>query len=125
MDGELPADPMEHMGGTRFLRLSNECPPQGVILQLARPPEVVVNTKFGQKQEYQWPCVQFTPEGFDRILIESSKGFCTALKSATEGKPYGKLLQIKWRKEKYSGKDIRAWSIRIVQENDIKEIFKQ
>ena len=109
MDIEKPKladDPMDNIGGTRYLRLSNDCPPNGVVLELSKP-KVVFNDKFGGKDEYQWPCIHYTPEGFDKILTESSKGFCTALKNATGGAPYGKLLQIKWRKTKYNGNGMK------------------
>ena len=123
----LPTDPMENVGGSRYLRLSNECPKEGVILSLERP--TIMDSKFtdktgNPKKEYQWPCTQFMPMPVDKTLVESSPHFCTALKKATKGEPYGKVLQIQWTKEyPKGGNPIRVWSIREISEADVKQIF--
>ena len=118
----LPTDPMENVGGSRYLRLTNDCPPQGVILSLEKP-SVVHNDKFA-KDEYQCPITHYTPVPIEKTLTESSPGFCTALKAATKGEPYGKVLQIRWTKTQIKGgRQVRDWNIREISEADVKQIF--
>jgi len=120
----LPDDPMEMTQGSRFLRLTNECPKQGVVLVLEEP-TIVKNDKFG-KDEYQWPCVQYMPQPIEKTMTESSPGFCVALKKATGGKPYRIPLQIRWVKTVISGgRQVREWSIKVLESKDIPQIFAE
>ena len=125
----LPEDPMENTTGSRYLRLTNECPKQGIVLQLEEPQ--LVESRFKGdggtlKKEYHWPCIQWTPEPVEKVLNESSPGFCTALKKATNANPYRIPLQIKWVKSNISGgRQQKDWSIRILKQEDIKAIFAE
>lgn len=85
-------------------------------------PEVVHNEKFG-KDEYQWPVTHFTPDPIVKTMTESSPGFCSALKKATNGQPYNKVLKIRWSKVDYRGRQIREWSITLATEADVKAAF--
>lgn len=121
IQGALPIDPMDHVRGSNYLRLTNECPKEGVFLILS-PPKVIHNDKF-DKDEYQWPIIHYTPHPVEKTLTETSPGFCSALKASTQGNPYGKVLRIYWKKVDYHGRPSKDWSIKIAAEADIKEAF--
>lgn len=124
MQTALPEDPLDNVSGGRFLRLTNDCPKEGVFVILSKP-TVVHNEKFA-KDEYQWPVMHFTPHPVEKTMTESSPGFCDALKKTTKGEPYGKVLRIHWMKTAMSGgRQIREWSIKLADESDIKAAFAQ
>jgi len=126
---QLPDDPMENTSGSRFLRLSHECPKQGIVVSLEKPS--ISDSRFktddgAVKKEYQWPCTIYLPNPVEKILTESSPGFCGALKKATNGQPYGKIILIKWIKAPNSrGQATREWTIREINEADIARIFAE
>ena len=122
---ELPDNPFENIReGSDYLRLTNDCPENGIVLQI-RGCEKVANERFG-KEEYQWDAVQYTPHPYEKILTESSKGFCTAIsrisKDMNELKK--KVLHIKWTHQEISrGRQVKNWIIKEVNESDIPGLF--
>lgn len=120
----LDADPFANVGnGVRYLRLTNDCPKEGYVVRFESAPEIQHNDVF-DKDEYHWPITQWTPAPLTKIITESSIGFRASLKQATAGNPYGKILQITWRKVPGTkGKVIKEWSIVEVRLDDIPQIF--
>ena len=118
----LPEDPLDNIGGSRYLRLTNDCPPEGVIVEIHSVAKVH-NDKF-DRDEYQWTITHFTPTPIDKTMTESSPGFCTALAKATNKDYKGKPLQIRWVKSSISrGRTQKDWSVKVLTEADVKAIF--
>lgn len=117
---DLPEDPFDErrLGGL-YLRLTNECPPEGIRLVLVEAPKIVENDRFKDKsgkakQEYHWPIYQYL-EGWqpiDKILVESRPAFRRAVVGAmdkTKGEtPYGIPLRVRWVKEKKNANQERS-----------------
>lgn len=128
----LSDDPFENArDGTGFLRLTNECPPNGVVIRILDFSKVS-NSRFDQndpKDEYNWKITHFTPEPHEKTLTESSKGFCTALKKLGYGSvkdmiAAGPVLHITWIKTPISkNRTMKEWTIKKVQPDDIPKIF--
>ena len=121
---ELPDSPFDNTReGSDYLRLTNDCPPNGVLLQI-QGVQKVMNDKF-EKEEYNWSIIHFTPEPREKILTESSKGFCTAIsKIATDMDELAmKILLVKWTKDEISrGRTIKYWNIKEATPDDLKDI---
>jgi len=124
MQTGLPDNWDENTGSSRYLRLTNDCPKEGVIVVLEKPSKIH-NDKF-DKDEYQWPCIHYTPVPIEKTLTESSPGFCAALKKINNGQPFGLPIQIKWVKSSMSGgRTVREWSVKALAEADIARIFAE
>ena len=126
MQDILPEDPFSDVG-SQYLRLSNECPPLGVVVQFTGPP-TVEDSNFSDddgnmKKEYHWPVIEFKPEPYNRTITESSVGFRSALKAASNGSPYGKVYQVRWILKRGKGRQFKEWSIRQVDEKMVQDIF--
>lgn len=120
----LPEDPFDNVGGSRYLRLTNDCPKNGVIIQV-HSVEKQHNDKF-DKDEYHWFVTQYMPAPVEKTMTESSPGFCSALKAALNGDYKGKVAQIKWTHTSISrGRTQKDWSIKQLVEADISRIFSE
>jgi len=128
----LPDDPFENeRTGSSFLRLTNECPPGGIVFRIDKFSKAK-NTQFKDrdhpegKDEYHFEGIHFTPTPIHRTITESSAGFTTALKDLgykSIEELYGKVLHISWVKEQISpSKSIKYWTITEVDLNDA-ELF--
>jgi hypothetical protein len=126
MSEELPDNPFDHQReGAMFLRLSNDCPPDGIIMEIR-------GFKIGKNQrgdrEYHWDIVHFNPRPIKKTCTESTKGFCTALSEIAD-KPSdlkGKVLQVRWQHEELSrGKNMKVWDIKELSSDDLKTIFPE
>lgn len=123
---ELPDDPFDNRReGTNFLRLTNECPEKGLIVRIESFKKVH-NDKF-KKDEYHWGVTHFTPHPIEKIITESSKGFCTALSGLGLGSAkdlIGKVIKIHWITEQISNsKSMKVWNIKLVEKDDLKNVF--
>lgn len=117
----LPDDPLDNVGGSSYLRLTNDCPPNGILMQIHSVGKVH-NEKF-DRDEYNWTITHFTPAPIDKTMTESSPGFCTALKTATKGNYRSAIVLVKWVKTPMSGGRTRKdWSIRLASEEDVKKM---
>lgn len=113
---DLPEDPFEGVKSSSFLRLSNECPKEGIVVQfLSFPPKIVENKTFGDKAEYHWDVAEVSWNGgFQKTLVESSNGFRASLKAACNGTPpTQRFFMIRWKKENISkGRQQKVWTIK-------------
>lgn len=113
----LNEDPFAEVKTNSFLRLSNDCPEKGLVIQfLSYPPKVVENKTFGDKQEYHWEVALLEKDGgYSKTLVETSNSFRSALKIALgkELNPTGRFFHIRWKHEAISrGRTAKAWIIR-------------
>jgi len=113
----LNEDPFAEVKTNSFLRLSNDCPEKGVLVQfLSFPPKIVKNTTFGDKEEYHWEVALVEKDGgYQKTLVESSSAFRAALKTALgkELNPTMRFFLIRWRHEAISkGRTAKAWIIK-------------
>ena len=126
MDKPLPEDPFENLReGKPFLRLSNDCPPGGVVIQIDEVKKTT-NPRFNDREEYHWEVTHYTPTPIEKVCTESSKGFCTALAHA--GVKMSNLgeqqLHVKWTKEELGSRTIKYWDIKVIEnEQQLKDIF--
>ena len=121
---ELPDSPFDNTReGSDYLRLTNDCPPNGVLLQI-RGVQKVMNDKF-HKEEYNWSIIHFMPDPREKILTESSKGFCTALSKISKDMDElaKKVLLVKWTKDELSGgRTIKYWNIKEASPDDLRDL---
>jgi len=121
---DLPENPLDNQrSGNMFLRLSNECPEKGIVIQI-HGFELSTNQK--GKPEYHWDVTHFTPRPIKKIVTESSPGFCTALSQVSSDleEIYKKVLHIHWQHESIGGsRSMKVWTIKEVSKDDLKELF--
>lgn len=98
-----------------FLRLSGQ---EGkfLVIFLKEDPVKRTNPNY-PKEEYHWD-VAYIPDPMDpgvweyRVVTESSKAFCTALKQIHDkGGLTGRFIFLQWRKEDRRGKEVKIWHI--------------
>jgi len=119
----LNVDPFAEVKSNSFLRLSNDCPERGVLIQfLSFPPKVIKNLTFGEKEEYHWEVALIEKDGgYQKTMVETSSAFRAALKTAC-GKdlnPTQRFFLIRWKHEAISkGRTAKAWIIKELNGNE-------
>ena len=113
----IPDDPFDNVFEDdlgRFLRLTGQSG-EHLVMFLDEPTKEV-NPNY-PKEEYHWP-VQLVPDPNapgvheERIITESSKSFCTAVKKLRDNGGYlNDLIWIRWHKEERKGKQVKIWNL--------------
>ena len=128
-DKELLEDPFEGVEHKRIVRMTNDCPELGYVMEFKEKPALKSNELFGGKQEYHWPVVFFDWSVRDWIpatCIESSESFRAALKQVSSGAPWGKVYHIRYVKREISrGGTVKDWVISQFSKEDVVRVLQE